>query len=36
MESPSKAAPDLVEQNERARRRVVQDRGGLRHLDHEG
>src|SRR3546814_17418277 len=30
------AAPDLVENNERALRRLVQDGGGLDHLDHEG
>ena len=30
------AAPDLVEDDERARAGLVEDRGGLDHLDHEG
>ena len=30
------AAPDLVENDERAPRRLIEDRGGLDHLDHEG
>ena len=30
------AAPDLVEDDQAARRRLRQDRGGLDHLDHEG
>ena len=30
------AAADLVEDDERAARRLVEDRGGLDHLDHEG
>ena len=30
------AAADLVEDHQRARGRLVEDRGGLHHLDHEG
>ncbi len=32
----ARAAPDFIEDDQRARRRVAEDRGGLHHLDEEG